>query len=83
MPIQCPAASPGKSRPVGFGAGKGKTSQANKSAAGDQTRHVPRASDGDAQSVAELTARLAKATGREALRLGTALTKARRAMNGG
>jgi hypothetical protein len=41
------------------------------------------ASDGDAQSVGELTARLAKATGREAIRLGTALTKARRAMNGG
>ena len=36
-----------------------------------------------AQSVGELTARLAKATGREAIRLGTALTKARRAMNGG
>ena len=42
-----------------------------------------RASDGDAQSVGELTAQLAKATGREAIRLGTALTKARRAMNGG
>jgi hypothetical protein len=34
--------------------------------------------DGDAQSVNELTARLAKATGREAIRLGTALTKAKR-----
>jgi hypothetical protein len=42
-----------------------------------------RASDGDAQSVGELTARLAKASGREAIRLGTALTKARRALNGG
>jgi hypothetical protein len=42
-----------------------------------------RASDGDAQSVGDLTARLAKATGREAIRLGTALTKARRAMNNG
>jgi len=41
------------------------------------------ASDGDAQSVGELTARLKKATGREAIRLGTALTKARRALNGG
>ena len=41
------------------------------------------ASDGDAQSVGELTARLAKATGREAIRLGTALTKARRAINVG
>ena len=35
------------------------------------------ASDGDAQSVDELTARLKNATGREAIRLGTALTKAR------
>jgi hypothetical protein len=42
-----------------------------------------RASDGDAQSVGELTARLKNASGREAIRLGTALTKARRAMNGG
>ena len=41
------------------------------------------ASDGDAQSVDELTARLKKATGREAIRLGTALTKAKRALNGG
>ena len=41
------------------------------------------ASDGDAQSVGELTARLKNASGREAIRLGTALTKARRAMNGG
>jgi hypothetical protein len=41
-----------------------------------------RASDGDASSVAELSARLTRATGREAIRLGTALTKARRA-NGG
>jgi hypothetical protein len=42
-----------------------------------------RASDGDAQSVHELTARLKNATGREAIRLGTALTKAKRALNGG
>ena len=41
------------------------------------------AADSDAQSVDELTAQLKKATGREAIRLGTALTKARRAMNGG
>ena len=41
------------------------------------------ASDGDAQSVNELKARLKKATGREAIRLGTALTKAKRAHNGG
>jgi hypothetical protein len=41
------------------------------------------ASDGDASSVAELTAKLTRATGREALRLGTALTRAKRALNGG
>ena len=41
------------------------------------------ASDGDTRSVGELTARLKNASGREAIRLGTALTKARRAMNGG
>jgi hypothetical protein len=42
-----------------------------------------RASDSDASSVAELSARLTKATGREAIRLGTALTRAKRALNGG
>ena len=41
------------------------------------------ASDGDAQSVNELKARLKKATGREAIRLGTQLTRAERAQNGG
>ena len=40
------------------------------------------ASDGDAQSVNELKARLKKATGREAIRLGTALARAERAQNG-
>jgi hypothetical protein len=35
------------------------------------------------QSVHELSARLAKASGREAIRLGTALQRAKRAMNGG
>jgi hypothetical protein len=42
-----------------------------------------RASGGDATSVAELQARLSRASGREALRLGAALTRAKRAMNGG
>jgi hypothetical protein len=42
-----------------------------------------RASDGGEQSVRELSARLAKATGREAIHLGTQLQRAKRAMNGG
>jgi hypothetical protein len=42
-----------------------------------------RARDDGAASVAELQARLNRASGREALRLGTALTRAKRAMDGG
>jgi hypothetical protein len=38
--------------------------------------------EGDAQSVNDLKARLKKATGREAIRLGTALARAERAQNG-
>ena len=41
------------------------------------------APDGDAASVAELRAKLNKATGRRAIELGAALTRATRAMNGG
>ena len=62
---------------------KAQTSPAIKSAEVVKPGTYRSASDGDAQSVGELTARLKKATGREAIRLGTALTKARRAMNGG